>query len=91
MQRTQHKQKLHSVRGIKGEAIQVRISQVVLICSLLQSWTRGCKQIDEIKQGFCMECLTAELLRIFSKGVKIWLLDVRLGTRYRVQAFQERS
>ena len=30
----------------------------------LQSWTRGCKQVHEIKQNkFCIECFTADFLR----------------------------
>ena len=60
--------------------------------SHLQSWTNGCKQIHEIKQiGFCMECFTADFLRVFNKNVKIWLLGVRLGTRHQIQAFQKLS
>ena len=50
------------------------------------------KQIHEIKQiGFCMECFTADFLRVFNKNVKIWLLGVRLGTRHQIQAFLELS
>ena len=44
----------------------------------LQSWTRGCKQVHEIKQNkFCIECFTADFLRVFNKNVKIRPLGVR--------------
>ena len=33
-----------------------------------QSWTKGCRQIDEIKQNrFSMECFTADFLPFFTK------------------------
>ena len=43
------------------------------------------------KKGFCIECFTAEFLRVFNKNVKSWLLGVRLGTCYHIEAFQEFS
>ena len=35
-------------------------------CFLRQSWAKGWRQIDEIKQNsFSMECFTADILRLF--------------------------
>ena len=36
------------------------------------------------KLDFCMECFTADFLRVFNKNVKIWPLGVRLGTRHQI-------
>ena len=62
------------------------------LCFFRESWTKGCKQIPEIKQiSFCIEPFTAGFLQVFNKNVKIWLFSVRLDTRHEIQAFQELS
>ena len=60
---------------------------------MVQSWTKGWRQIQKIKQiGFSMdECFTADFLQFLLKKVKICLLGGRLGTRPQIQAFQEFS
>ena len=40
------------------------------------------------KIGFGMEYFIADVLRVFNKNVKIWLLGVLLDTRHQIQAFQ---
>ena len=37
---------------------------------------------------FSVECFTADFLRDFTKGDKIWLSGGRLGTCHQIQAFQ---
>ena len=58
----------------------------------LQSWTKGCKQISDIKQKrFLYGISCGWFLRVFNENVKIWLLGVRLGARHQIHAFQEFS
>ena len=59
--------------------------------ALLQSWTKGCKQIHKIKQHrFFYGMLNSWFFCDFfyKKNVKIWLLDGRRGTLHQIQAFQ---
>ena len=46
----------------------------------LQSWTRGCKQVHEIKQNkFCIECFTADFLRVFNNNSNNFLVNSLSG------------
>ena len=38
-----------------------------------------------------MKRFTANFLRVINKNAKIWILRVRLGTRYQIEVFQELS
>ena len=50
------------------------------------SWTKGCKQIHEIKQNRFLHVMFFSW--VFNESVKICLLGVRLGTRHQIQVFQ---
>ena len=56
----------------------------------LQSWTKGWRQIDEIKQKrfFVWNALQLIFFDFLPKNVKIWLSVGRLGTRHQIQVFQ---
>ena len=70
------------------EVTALKTPKKLIINFFLQSRTNGCKKINEIKRNrFFMECFTADFVRVFNKSVKIWPLDVRLGTCHQMQAF----
>ena len=59
------------------------------ICFLIQSWTKGWRQIHEVKQNrFLYEMFYSCFCNFLPKDIKILLSGGRLGTRHQIQAFQ---
>ena len=47
--------------------------------TIVQSWTKGCEQIQDIKQNrFFMERVIASFLQVFNENVIIWFLSVQV-------------